>query len=49
MIDALQPLSRHRLEQAGGKREDLYTDATPLQSELIKLLGMDPTSYGRKK
>ena len=49
VIDALQPLSRHRLETDGSKREDFYTDATPIQSDLIKLFGMDPQSYGRQK
>jgi transposase len=43
VIDVLEPLSRHRLTKADGTSQDLYTDATPIQSQLIKLFGM---SYG---
>ena len=49
VIDALSSLSRHRLEMTGGKRQDLYTDATSLQSQLIRLLGLSPETYGYTK
>ena len=46
VIDVLEPLSRHRLTQADGTTQDLFTDATPIQSQLIKLFGLN---YGRPR
>jgi transposase len=50
VIDVLQPLSRHRLvTDEGDDALDLYTDPTPVQRQLIKLFGMNPSTYGRTK
>ncbi len=49
VIDALESLSRHRLQTDDGASQDLYTDATPLQRQLIKLYAMQPNTYGRPK
>jgi len=49
VIEAMGPMSRHRLETPAGEIQDLYTDATPLQSQLISLLAMPESEYGRKK
>lgn len=47
VIDALESLSRHRLTTDDGASQDLYTDPTPLQRQLIKLFGLQPKTYGR--
>lgn len=49
VIEAMEPISRHRLEVARNEVQDLYTDPTPLQSQLIKLFGIVDTAYGKKK
>jgi len=49
VIDAMESISRHRLVTEDGAQQDLYTDPTPLQRQLIKLFGNDPSTYGRKK
>jgi transposase len=49
VIDALESISRHRLVTEDGAQQDLYTDPTPLQRQLIKLFGNDASTYGRKK
>ena len=47
VIDVMQSLSRHRLQTDAGTYQDLYTDPTPIQGQLIKLFGMNPANYGR--
>lgn len=49
IIDVLESLSRHRLKTDDGYHQDLYTDPTPIQSQLIKLFGFKPSDYGRSK
>ncbi|TWU05847.1 Transposase DDE domain protein [Stieleria varia] len=49
LIDALSSLSHHRLQTDDGDTLSLYTQPTSLQSQLIKLMGLRPSSYGRKK
>lgn len=49
VIDALESLSRHRLQTDDGASQDLYTDPTPLQRQLIKMYDMQPKTYGRSK
>lgn len=49
VIEALEPISRHRLETNGAPTQDLCTDPTPLQSQIIKLFGISEINYGRKK
>jgi len=39
----------HRLEATESKVQDLYTDPTPRQSQLIKLFGLDESTYRKKK
>ncbi len=48
VIDAMESISRHRLVTDDGMHQDLYTDPTPLQLQLIKLFGSDAANYGRK-
>ncbi len=48
VIDAMESISRHRLVTEDGAQQDLYTDPTPLQHQLIKLFGNDASTYGRK-
>lgn len=48
VIDAMESISRHRLITDDGTYQDLYTDPTPLQIQLIKLFGNDSATYGRK-
>ncbi len=48
VIDALESISRHRLVTEDGAQQDLYTDPTPLQHQLIKLFGNDASTYGHK-
>jgi transposase len=47
VIDVMESLSRHRLQTNTGEYQDLYTDPTPIQRQLIKLFGMTPSTYGR--
>jgi transposase len=47
VIDVLEPLSRHRLTRADGTTQDLYTDPTPIQRQLMKLFHIPPKAYGR--
>jgi transposase len=47
VIDVLEPLSRHRLTMPDGSMQDLYTDPTPIQHQLVKLFKLDPATYGR--
>jgi len=46
VIEAMKPISRHRLETNGSSPQDLYTDPNPLQSQLIKLFGITEINYG---
>ena len=48
-LKSLQSISRHRLETNGAPTQDLCTDPTPLQSQIIKLFGISEINYGRKK
>lgn len=49
VIDIMQPLSRHRLVTDEGDALDLYTNAIPVQRQLMKLYGLTPATYGRQK
>lgn len=49
VIDIMQPLSRHKIVTDEGDALDLYTDAIPVQRQLMKLYGLAASSYGRKK
>ena len=49
LIDAMSTLSRHRLATDDGDSLDLYTNPTPLQHKIMKLFGIKPSAYGRKK
>ena len=48
VIDAMENISRHRLVTEDGAKQDLHTDPTPLQHQLIKLFGIEAATYGRK-
>jgi transposase len=48
VIDAMENISRHRLVTEDGAKQDLHTDPTPLQNQLIKLFGIEAATYGRK-
>lgn len=47
IIDAMQSLTRHELVTEDGDTMSLYTDPTPLQTQLMKLYSIKPTAYGR--
>jgi transposase len=47
VIDVLDNLTRHRLVTDEGDAFDLYTDPTQIQCQLIKLFGLEPSTYGR--
>jgi transposase len=47
VIDVMDSLSRHRLTTPDGKTQDLYTDPTPIQGQLMKLFRQQPATYGR--
>jgi transposase len=49
VIDVMESLCRHRLIKADGMTQDLYTDPTPIQSQLMKLFRMQPLTYGRTR
>lgn len=49
VIDAMSPLCRHRIQTEEAEHQDLYTDPTPLQRQLMKLSNMTAKTYGRKK
>jgi transposase len=49
VIDVMEPLARHRLVTEDGASQDLYTQPTPIQRQLIKLYGLDAASYGRSR
>jgi transposase len=49
VIDVMESLSRHRLTQAYGTSQDLYTDPTPIQRQLMKLFGLAPANYGHRR
>ena len=48
VIDAMESISRHRLITEDGALQDLFTDPTPPQHQLIKLFGDETATYGRK-
>jgi len=49
VIDVMESLSRHRLTKPDGAAEDLYTDPTPIQRQLMKLFRLQPPTYGRTR
>jgi transposase len=49
VIDLMQPYSRHRIVTDEGDELDLHTDPIPVQRQLIKLFGLNASTYGRQK
>ncbi len=49
VIDAMESLSRHRLQTGDGAHQDLYTDPKPIQRQIMKLFGMTSSTYGRHR
>ncbi len=49
VIDVLESLCRHRLTLPDGTTQDLYTDPTPIQRQLLKLFRLQPATYGRSR
>lgn len=49
VIDVMESLCRHRLTKADGATQDLYTDAIPIQRQLMKLFQLQPPTYGRTR
>jgi transposase len=47
IIDAMESLCRHRITTEDGAHQDLYTDPTPLQRQLMELFSIPPDAYGR--
>lgn len=47
LLDVFDNIQRHELIQKGTPQTKLVTDLSPLQVQVLKLLGIDPESYGR--
>ena len=47
IIDLFDNIERHELQQAGQEPETFVTELTPLQKQILRLLGMSPKNYGR--
>ena len=45
IIDIFEPIQRHTLT-TGDRSETFVTELSPLQRQLLKLLGMSPKDYG---
>jgi len=46
VFDVFEPIQRHHLRLADGSEQVLVTELTPLQRQILKLLGLSPTHYG---
>jgi transposase len=46
VIELFEPIQRHRLMVGDNEPECLVTELTPLQRQIIKLLGLSPAEYG---
>jgi len=47
VLEAFENVQRHVLTHADGSEEVIVTKLSPLQRQIIKLLGMSPGTYGR--
>jgi transposase len=47
VIEVFEPIQRHALIVGDSEPQLLVTELTPLQREIIKLLGLSPADYGR--
>jgi hypothetical protein len=47
VFDVFEPVQRHVVSLPDGSEEVLVTELTPLQRQIIRLLGLDPSRYGR--
>jgi transposase len=46
VFDLFEPIQRHHLTLPDGSEEIFVTQLTPLQRQILTLLGIDPNSYG---
>ena len=46
VLDLFEPIQRHELS-AGGEKQVLTTELTPVQRKIAHLLGLSPRSYAR--
>lgn len=46
VLDVFDPVQRHELTEASGSPEVFVTELLPLHRQILKLLGLSPTSYG---
>jgi len=47
LIELFEPLQRHELQTAGDEPRIMVTKLTPVQRQVIELLGLSPDEYGR--
>lgn len=47
LIELFEPIQRHELSTDDGEPEIMVTELTPVQRQVIKLLGLSPDQYGR--
>ena len=47
VIEAFEPIQRHLLTVGDNEPQCLVTELTALQTQIIQLLGLSPTDYGR--
>jgi hypothetical protein len=48
VIDLFDGVQRHELEQPGRETEVMVTELSPLQRQILELLGISAKSYGRQ-
>jgi hypothetical protein len=46
-ISLFEPIQRHELSVDGGEPQIMVTELTPVQRQIIELLGLKPDDYGR--
>lgn len=47
VFDVFEPVQRHYLQLADGTEQVMVTELTPLQRQILKLLGLSPANYDR--
>jgi hypothetical protein len=47
LIELFQPIQRHELSVDHGEPQIMVTELTPVQRQVIELLGLSPDEYGR--
>jgi len=47
VIDLLEPIQRHQLQVQGKEEAVFVTELSPLQRQVVRLLGQRTTDYGK--